>query len=49
MGCEPVPAAEPDEMAMGMSEPVRAAVEEAVLLVESLVARLLRGEPVEAR
>jgi hypothetical protein len=44
VGCEPAPAAEANEMAMGLSEPVRAAVEEAVPLVESLVARLLRGE-----
>ena len=32
----------------GLSEPVRAAVDEAVPLVESLVARLLRGEDVAA-
>jgi hydrogenase maturation protease len=46
VGCEPAPPAGADEMSMGLSEPVRAAVEEAVPLVESLVARLLRGEPV---
>jgi hydrogenase maturation protease len=44
VGCEPAPTPEADEMAMGLSEPVRAAVEEAVPLVESLVRRLLRGE-----
>jgi hydrogenase maturation protease len=48
VGCEPTPPADADEMAMGLSEPVRAAVEEAVPLVESLVARLLRGETKEA-
>ena len=49
VGCEPVPPGEAEEMAMGLSEPVRAAVEEAVPLVEALVGRLLRGEAVEAR
>jgi hydrogenase maturation protease len=48
VGCEPGPPAEADDMAMGLSEPVRAAVDEAVPLVESLVARLLRGEDVGA-
>jgi hydrogenase maturation protease len=47
VGCEPA-AAGADEMAMGLSEAVRAAVEEAVPLVESLVARLLRGETIVA-
>jgi hydrogenase maturation protease len=49
VGCEPAPLAEAGEMALGMSEPVRAAVEEAVPLVEGLVARLLRGESVEVK
>ena len=44
VGCEPEPLAAADEMRSELSEPVRAAVEEAVALVESLVARLLRGE-----
>jgi hydrogenase maturation protease len=46
VGCEPATPGEAEEMAM--SGPVRAAVDEAVGLVESLVARLLRGEPVAA-
>jgi hydrogenase maturation protease len=46
VGCEPAACAE--EMEMAMSEPVREAVDEAVGLVEALVARLLRGEPVAA-
>jgi hydrogenase maturation protease len=46
VGCEPTPD-NPDEMAM--SDAVRAAVDEAVPLVESLVAKLLRGEAVGAR
>ncbi len=49
VGCEPAPCADPEEMQMEMSEPVRAAVEEAVPLIESLVARLLRGEVIAAR
>jgi hydrogenase maturation protease len=48
VGCEPTPLAEADDMQMGMSEPVRAAVEEAVPLIEDLVTRLLRGERVES-
>jgi hypothetical protein len=42
-----------DEMSMGLSPPVRAAVGEAVLLIESLVARLVGesagGEPTTFR
>jgi hypothetical protein len=34
---------EVEDMSMGLSEPVRAAVDEAVSLVESLVVKLLRG------
>jgi hypothetical protein len=41
VGCEPCNSAEDDFIAE-MSAPVRAAVDEAVALVESLVARLLR-------
>jgi hydrogenase maturation protease len=44
VGCEPAMVGSEEEMAMGLSEPVRAAVDEAVLLIESLVARILRGE-----
>lgn len=43
VGCEPRPPDEADEMSMGMSDAVRAAVDEAVVLVESLVARFLGG------
>ena len=43
VGCEPAPADEWDDMRMEMSEPVRAAVDEAVRLVESLVAESLGG------
>ena len=44
----PPPADDPDEMQMGLSEPVRAAVEEAVALVVSLAERLLDGQCIEA-
>jgi hydrogenase maturation protease len=49
VGCEPVPLGESEDMQMGLSDPVRAAVEEAVPLVESLAARLLRGEGIAAK
>jgi hydrogenase maturation protease len=48
VGCEPGKAGEDDDMTAGLSDPVRAAVDEAVILVESLAARLLRGEGVGA-
>jgi hydrogenase maturation protease len=47
VGCEPTPPGHADEMAM--SAAVRAAVDEAVPLVESLVVRLLQGEAVGVR
>ena len=46
VGCEPTPLDEADEMQTGLSEPVGRAVDEAVVLVEELVGRLLRGEAV---
>jgi hydrogenase maturation protease len=46
VGCEPA-ASCGEEMEMEMSEPVRAAVEAAVPLIEGLVARLLRGDIIE--
>ncbi len=48
VGCEPATPPEGDEMRDGLSGPVRAAVGGAVLLIESLAARLLRGEVIEA-
>ena len=47
VGCEPVPPDEPEEMRDSLSEPVRAAVDLAVPLISSLVAKLLRGEEIE--
>ncbi len=49
VGCEPTPLDEAEEMIMEMSEPVRLAVEEAVPLIERLLAQLLRGEWIEVR
>jgi hydrogenase maturation protease len=44
VGCEPQPMADAEDIQMEMSEPVRTAVDEAVPLVESLLAQLLRAE-----
>ena len=46
VGCEPSTSDDPEEMRDGLSEPVLAALDEAVVLIESLAARLLRGEGV---
>ena len=43
VGCEPKPFSEEDQD-MEMSGPVRAAVDEAVEMVQSLIARILAGE-----
>ncbi len=43
VGCEPAPLNEADEMQTGMSNAVRAAVDEAVVLVESLIVKFLGG------
>jgi hydrogenase maturation protease len=47
VGCEPATLGG-DEGHMGLSQPVEAAVEEAVRATESLVRRILDGEPIEA-
>jgi hydrogenase maturation protease len=44
VGCEPTPATDVAEMQLGLSEPVGAAVDEAVRLIESLVGKVLRRE-----
>jgi hydrogenase maturation protease len=49
VGCEPTPDDAYEDMQAGLSDPVQAAVEEAISLLESLIARLLRGEPIEAK
>jgi hydrogenase maturation protease len=49
VGCEPMAVAEYEDMQMGLSDPVSAAVDEAIALIESLVARMLRGESIASR
>jgi hydrogenase maturation protease len=44
VGCEPLTLG-PEGGVMGLSAPVEAAVDEAVSLIESLVAKILAGEP----
>ncbi len=44
VGCEPQPTTSDDDMPLQMSAAVQSAVDPAVALVESLVARLLAGE-----
>jgi hydrogenase maturation protease len=46
VGCEPVTLG-PPEGQLGLSDPVRSAVDEAVTLIEGLVARLLAGDAAE--
>jgi hydrogenase maturation protease len=48
VGCEPTTPDAADDLPAGLSEPVRAAVDEALSLITSLVARLLRGEDLAA-
>ena len=48
VGCEPSPIEESEDFGTEMSAAARAAVAEAVPLIVSLVARLLRGEEIEA-
>ena len=48
VGCEPCPVDDSEDFGAEMSQPVRAAVDSAVPLIVSLVARLLRGEELEA-
>jgi hydrogenase maturation protease len=49
VGCEPTPISNEEDMREALSAPVRASVDEAVHLVESLVARLLQGETLVAK
>jgi hydrogenase maturation protease len=49
VGCEPTAVSDYEDMQMGLSDSVRAAVDEAIPLVESLVMRLLRGETIASK
>jgi hydrogenase maturation protease len=48
VGCEPTPSNDPDDFGSDLSAAALAAVDEAVPLITTLVASLLRGEPIEA-
>jgi hydrogenase maturation protease len=45
VGCEPAQLGSDHDGQLGLSEPVQAAVEEAIPLIESLVSKVLEGEP----
>ena len=48
VGCEPMPIGDADDFAPELSDPVQAALDEAITLIQSLAARLLAGEPIES-
>ena len=45
VGCEPAELGSDNDGQLGLSEPVEAAVDEAIALIESLVSKVLVGEP----
>jgi hydrogenase maturation protease len=45
VGCEPADLGSDEEGKMGLSEPVAAAIDDAVTLIETLVSKVLNGEP----
>jgi len=47
VGCEPAELGSENDGQLGLSEPVEAAVDEAIKLIESLVSKALDGEPVQ--
>jgi hydrogenase maturation protease len=49
VGCEPATGLNAEEMRDGLSEPVQAAVDDAVELISSLVQRFLNGESVDVK
>jgi hydrogenase maturation protease len=46
VGCEPADLGSDEEGKMGLSEPVTAAVDDAIAMIEELIAKCLTGEPV---
>jgi hydrogenase maturation protease len=48
VGCEPADTGSNEDGKMGLSEPVMAAVDDAIAMIEELIARRLAGEPVGA-
>ena len=47
VGCEPADLGSDEEGKLGLSEPVQAAVDEAVIMIEALVSTMVNGEPTE--
>ena len=47
VGCEPAEIGSDEEGKLGLSEPVQAAVNPAVNLIETLISKTLAGEPAE--
>lgn len=47
VGCEPAEIGSDEEGKLGLTEPVEAAVDEAIVLIETLVSKTLQDEPVE--
>jgi hydrogenase maturation protease len=47
VGCEPADLGPENDGKLGLSEPVEAAIGEAIQVIESLVAKVLQGEPVQ--
>jgi hydrogenase maturation protease len=46
VGCEPAELGSDNDGELGLSDPVEAAVDEAIALIESLITKTLEGEPV---
>ena len=46
VGCEPADLGSDEEGKLGLSDPVRAAVDEAIVMIETLISKNLAGEPV---
>ena len=49
VGCEPAQLESDHDGQLGLSEPVQAGVEDAIAMIESLVSKVLEGEPVQIR
>jgi hydrogenase maturation protease len=48
VGCEPAELGSDNDGQLGLSEPVAAAVDEAIALIESLLSKVLVGEPIHS-
>lgn len=48
VGCEPADLGSDEEGRLGLSEPVAAAIDQAICMIETLVSKARDGEPVEA-